>query len=58
MTMAGVFIIKYVIVGLMWTIGWVFHFGRTYADVNPKNLGIAMAPWILVAVYFLLFWWG
>lgn len=56
--MISVLVIKYVIVGFIWTIGWVFHFARTYADVNPKNLGIALAPWIIVALYFLLFWWG
>lgn len=56
--MTGVLIIKYLIVGIMWTVGWTFRFAYTNADVNPKNLGIVLAPWIIVLLYFLLFWWG
>jgi hypothetical protein len=56
--MTGVLIVKATILGIMWTIGWLTWFAHTYADVNPKNLGIAFAPWIMVVLYFLLFWWG
>lgn len=56
MTMTGVFVIKYLIVGIMWTVGWVVRFASTNTEVNPKNLGILSAPWIIVLLYFLLFW--
>lgn len=56
--MAEVLIVKYVIVGIMWSLGWIVWFAHSYADVSPRNLGIAMAPWILAALYLLLFWWG
>jgi hypothetical protein len=56
--MMGVLMIKYLIVSTVWTVGWVFRLTYTDADVNPKNLGIVLAPWIIVLSYLLLFWWG
>ena len=56
--MTGVFIVKGLIISMIWTIAWVMWFAHTYADVNLKNLGTAMAPWIVTVLYFLLFWWG
>ena len=56
--MMDVLVVKYVIVGIAWTIGFLMWFENTSADVNAKNVSIAFAPWIIVALYFLLFWWG
>ena len=56
--MIEVLVVKYVIVGLIWSISWIMWFDHTSADGNAKNMGIAFAPWILAALYFLLFWWG
>ena len=56
--MALVLFVKGVIIGVMWTLGCIMRFMYTDADASTKNLSIAFAPWILVALYFLLFWWG
>ncbi len=55
--MTAVLFVKGVIIGIMWTLGWIMRFIYTSADVSPKNLSIAFAPWITIALYFLLFWW-
>lgn len=56
--MLNLLIIKAVLIGLVWTFSWAVYFVSTYADTSAKNIGIALAPWILMLSYFLFFWWG
>ena len=55
--MIGVIVIKLVLLSLLWSACWCFYFAKHIADVNFKNLSIVCAPWILMFVYIMLFWW-
>jgi len=56
--MTDVLIIKGLFLSVMWTLCWLACFAHTSADVSLKNISIALAPWIVLTVYFLFFWWG
>ncbi len=55
--MIGVIIIKIVLLSLLWSLGWCFHFMKTNAEANAKNISIMGAPWIVMFAYIMLFWW-
>ena len=56
--MTDVLIIKGLFLSVVWTLGWLGRFTYTSAEVSLKNISIALAPWIVLTVYFLFFWWG
>jgi hypothetical protein len=55
--MIGVIVIKILLLSLMWTLGWCFYFAQHNAETDLKNISIAGAPWIVMFIYIMLFWW-
>lgn len=56
--MIEVIIVKFIIISLFWTCGWILRFAHTGAEQSSKNILITFAPWIIFVLYFLIFWWG
>ncbi len=56
--MEFILIVKIILMSFVWTIGWTWRFAIKNTEVNVKSIGVAYAPWILMLLYFLLFWWG
>jgi hypothetical protein len=55
--MTRVIVVKIILLSLLWSLGWCFHFMKTNAEANAKNLSIMGAPFIAMFVYIMLFWW-
>lgn len=55
--MTEVIAIKIVLLSLLWSAGWSFHFAKKAADTNAKNMSIVGAPFIVMFIYIMLFWW-
>lgn len=56
--MTEVIIVKFFIVSVIWTGCWLARFTYLGAEPSRKNLLIVFAPWIILVLYFLIFWWG
>ena len=56
--MTGVLTIKFLLLSIVWTLGWLVRFIHTNQDTTPKAMGVLFAPWLLMVTYITLFWWG
>ena len=55
--MTAIIFMKLVILAACWVAGWTFYFGSRNMPVNPINLSIALAPFWLLVMWFMLFVW-
>jgi len=55
--MIDVLIIKALMLSMLWTLGWGSYFAEIDAYPNAKNLSIVFAPWIVIFIYIMFFWW-
>ena len=55
--MSDVLLIKIIVAAAAWTFGWIGYFSTTGSDPHIKNIAIVFAPWIIMFVYFMFFWW-
>jgi hypothetical protein len=55
--MTVVLVTKILMLSLIWTGYWVFTYSEAAAPIDRKTLSIAFAPWIVMFVCIMLFWW-
>jgi hypothetical protein len=55
--MTNIIVLKIILMSCVWTVGWTFRFAYIAAPVSRKNVSIALAPWIIMFITFMLFIW-